>query len=109
MEHNIGKIVSIITLMLTLIGSWGIFYSEQQVNKLTIANNTSEIRRLEADNKSFVRAISNLNVNQAKLVETVSNNSRTTDELKADVRQMLNLLTENKMIMNKIAGQVGLK
>lgn len=95
-----SKIVAIITLSLTLVSGAGYFYGEQRVQKF-------KIEELERDSKDLTRAVRSLNTNQLVLTGIVSNNSKNTESMKEDFKRMLDMLTVNSKLIDKVANKVG--
>lgn len=100
MMKSVGVIIAGVTLILSLGTSCAILYSEQRLN-------SSRIIALENDNMRLTTAVSNLNTTQIKLVETVSNQTETTKELKTDLKAVLTVLNGNSIMIAKIAQKVG--
>ncbi len=100
MFKSLGVTVAGIALVISLVASWGHFYSEQKVN-------TEKIKMLQGDKKDLANIVYTLNHNQAKLIQNVSNNTENTKALRQDFKQVLDLLNKNRVIIAKIAGKVG--
>ena len=100
MIKSIGVSIGGIALVISLTASCAVLYSEQRLN-------SSKIEALEQDNRRLTTAVSNLNENQIKLVQTVSNQTEITRELKTDLKSVLKVLTNNSIMIAKIVQKVG--
>lgn len=96
---SVGIIVSVMSLVVSLVLSWGHFYSEQKIN-------TKEIAMLQTDKRELSKVVFTLNSNQSTLIEAVSNQAHQTNDLKHDFKELLKVLGQNQATLTKILTKV---
>lgn len=97
-SHSLSTIVATITLVLSLIGSWSWFYSEQRLN-------SQEISMLREDKAKSNDRISKLEALQTKMIITVDNNSKTIGEVSESVKEIAKILNDNQKYLIKIVNK----
>lgn len=97
---GLGHVVSWVSLVITLVASWGVFYSEQKINSVKLQSQSEIIR-------SHTRAINNLTENQAKMVTTISNNTANIEEIKRSLKDVSSTVKESREYLIRISEKVG--
>lgn len=95
---NLGQFISGITLVLSLVGSWGYFYSEQRINTLMLNEQRAISNRQD-------ETIQKLTINQSQLFASVSNNNTSFLELTNSVKEMARAIQENQLYIAKIVNK----
>lgn len=98
--RKFSSLMGIITAIVGLVASWSHFYAEQKINTVyrelqgaIIKNHTEEIIRL--------------NENQGKIIIAVSNNAKSTDTNRDDIKELSKIMNDNRTYLARIAGKVG--
>lgn len=99
MVKGASVIIAGCALVTTILMSWSHFYAEQRVN-------TVKIQSLEDDKAQLSEVVYAMNNNQAKLIETVSNQGTKTKELRSDFKVLLKVVTDNQVVLAKILVKV---